>query len=911
MLKEAGAQPGLMLLIQGLLLALVLTAQPAAGATTAVDVSEPVAKRDLFEALYFAPGDYQQMGLPPAAEDFRPVHAEVRPLLRNRQGHWFRLTLTNSSAQPRQYLLELTHPRLDLLSVRLHSNGDLLASHRMGFIEANQGQPVHFINPVIPIEMAPNSTLDVQFYARSRLNLLFEVRLWTPAAFNIHQSNYSIITGIAFGTLLILALYHLVVFAVTKEQNFLALGVLTFAIFAWQFIGHGFGSLLLWPDLPSLNAPLSILSVPLLLAALTWFSKCYLRPAAPLLNRVLQGMLYFHLIAALLLTVLVRYASVPSLLHLLSLTIIVISGVVLTMTWQGHKQAKYLLLGLSPFIVMTLYVAGGRALGILLPINHAMLFGLVGGNLLAIGLAAVVSGRIREIWSERYEARNDALAANFRARESEYRASLAAQENEAKSSFLATMSHEIRTPMNGVLGMAELLQSTKLDDQQQYYIATLKRSGEALLSILNDVLDYSKAAAGRMELEVLDVDLLEVLDDLQLLYKEHLQRKSIDFYIYVQPGVPLIFRSDPTRLKQILGNLLANAIKFTVTGEVSINVSLQPGADNLLAFQVKDTGIGISKEDQAQLFQRFRQADSSISRKFGGTGLGLAISKHLAELLGGDISVDSMPGRGSTFTVSLHMEPVAKPLPSFPAKLMVLVSDDSKLVESIGLVVARFGVAFEHVDGPEELADYDAQRIDMLLLDEFSIEGCEEEILSHWPQARLLMEDSNNRMALGRPFQFHKLLRLLEDQANVQTPAEIEKPLEGLGVLVAEDNATNRLVAGKLLSNWGATVHFAEDGREAVELFEQLAEQIDLVLMDCEMPVVDGYQATRAIRALATDMQRSQPPIIALTAHALQEFRLRAEEAGMNDYVTKPIDKAVLLAALQAHLQQHPLRRTG
>ncbi|NJN50558.1 MAG: hypothetical protein HC809_00910 [Gammaproteobacteria bacterium] len=240
------------------------------------------------------------------------------------------------------------------------------------------------------------------------------------------------------------------------------------------------------------------------------------------------------------------------------------------------------------------------------------------------------------------------------------------------------MSHEIRTPMNGILGMAELLGGTRLDQQQTYYIATLRRSGEALMSILNDVLDFSKAEAGRMELEVVEVDLLELLDDVNMLYREHLRRKDLDFHVHIGADTPHRFSSDPTRLKQVLGNLVNNAIKFTHAGEIAVTV--HPRDNDQLEISVADSGIGMSEIQQAQLFNRFQQADSSISRQYGGTGLGLAISRHLVNLLGGEIVVESREGHGTTMRFTIDAPAVAEVKPdSDSPNHMHIVSDDDRI----------------------------------------------------------------------------------------------------------------------------------------------------------------------------------------------------------------------------------------
>ena len=885
----------------------LLTACCAAGA---IDVRPGEGFVDVTGELTLQPA--QSPTTPPAPSRFVPLPSHIAQLEHYDGAFWFELDLDNDAAVPVHRLLELTHRRLHALSTQLRTAAGDQNIVQIDPRAAAPNLPVSFPNPVIPIDLEPNSHTTLRFYAASRDNMVLSARLWSDTEFGAYRLRHDLLVGAGLGALLVLGVYNLVVFLITRGANYARLSALLVSICFWQVIGHGYADLLLWRNATWLTARALPSVMAICLLALLAFGSGFLgiEPATRT-GRVLRVFQILCASAAVLLFCWPDTRLIPICSVLLMPSALLLLWHAVAAARAGDANARRFVVATSPLIATMAIAASARIAGSSFEVGTVQAMLLLSSVFLGVMLAIALAQHIQVLSSDRRDAHHAALIAKLRAKESELKADLAEQDNRAKSSFLATMSHEIRTPMNGILGMAELLRTTQLDEQQSYYIATLKRSGEALMSILNDVLDYSKAEAGRMELEIVPVDLLELLDDVNVLYREHFRRKSLDFYTFIEPATPLLFRSDPTRLKQIVGNLVNNAVKFTDHGQVTIVVRPNPARSGQIEFLIRDTGIGIAPEHAAQLFDRFRQADSSISRRYGGTGLGLAISKRLIELLGGQIGVTTEPGVGTTFAFSIHAEPVEveRHARRDESARLFLVTDDAELARSISLVMSRWLDQVVVLDDVEELPSDALTAADRVLLDETCVEpSCQV------PSASVawIGEGFDAGTALSRPVLFAQLERLLRPVAPTAAAKPDQRPLEDVGVLVAEDNRTNRLVVGKLLNNWGATVHFAENGQEAIEVFGSHAADIDVVLMDCEMPEMDGYSATRHIRTLERSGHHAQTPIIALTAHAMPEFRRRAEEAGMTDYVTKPIHKATLLRAmLNARDQTGTRAQTG
>lgn len=505
----------------------------------------------------------------------------------------------------------------------------------------------------------------------------------------------------------------------------------------------------------------------------------------------------------------------------------------------------------------------------------------------------------------------------------------------AKSEFLSSMSHEIRTPLNGILGMVNLLRTTPVNETQRQYLHTASSSCDTLLVIINDILDLSKIEAGRLELESISIDVITLVEDILDLLSERARGKKIELAAIFHPSVPSRLLGDPTRLRQILINLVGNGLKFTDQGHIALSVETVISASRpILRFEVRDTGIGIKPEVQSHLFQTFTQADSSTTRKYGGTGLGLAICRRLVEMMGGTIGVNSTFGQGSCFWFELPLLATEDSdswthLPTLHQRAVLIAAQDPAVAACISSRLHRWNIRTQsvtsaqdtllelkqsHTNGhswdavifDEHLADADGLQLAYALVDHSDLADIPRLLLHSVgtrPTTETLKQSQIHR-ALAKPLRTRALHDNLAVALGLLSDTEIDFSTvldqifcldPNTRVLLVDDNDINQQVGSTLLAKFGAKVDVVDNGRQAVDAVR--SNEYDIVFMDCQMPEMDGYQATRAIREFNTRIT-----IVAMTADILDDVRKRCSSAGMDDYLSKPVKLDELQAMLNKWL---------
>jgi two-component system sensor histidine kinase/response regulator len=551
------------------------------------------------------------------------------------------------------------------------------------------------------------------------------------------------------------------------------------------------------------------------------------------------------------------------------------------------------------------------------------------------------AARLSQIHTEQLET--EIIERKAHAEELRRARTVAEDASRVKGEFLANMSHEIRTPMNGVLGMLDLLGATALTPEQSELTDTARHSADGLLTIIDDILDFSKIEAGKLELESIAFDPAQIVEEVVALLAARAHAKGLEIVSFTQQALPKRVRGDPNRLRQVLLNLVGNAIKFTERGEVLVRVESigQSAGVPSLRFRIVDTGIGISEQACGRLFQPFMQADGSTTRRFGGTGLGLSISRRLVELMGGEITVASEPGSGSTFSFTAHLPEVAgseelTPMPEKLGTLKVLIVDDNATNRFIlEHHLAAWGIPHASVaDADRALATLDdaaanGRSFDLVLLD-MQMPGTDGLELSrrmsadprHYAVKRILLTSSGTVAAAdlsaagvdqahSKPVRAVRLLNTIIDlmvpskhrgtpPVSAQHASVVTPDYRQASVLLVEDNAINRKVALGILKRFGINAIVARDGVEACAAVA--AQRFDLVFMDCQMPRMDGFEATASIRQRERESGKSRVPIVAMTANAMEGDREQCLAAGMDNYVTKPVKIDSLATILAANL---------
>ncbi len=785
---------------------------------------------------------------------------------------WLKLSIWNPEKTDIELMLELNNAPLEEIDFFYQTKDTTIKKITTGTRFPFKQRPVRNSTYVFPIKIPADS--QQTFYLRidsvEALAIPLSIRTTEEHVYQAKLTQLAL--GLVLGILVSMTLYNLFLFVAFRDSTYLyyVLYVISSLFFHMAVYGVGYQ---FWPEAIAFNIRLRDVSASMAITSLLFFVRVFFQASNhyPRFNRLLIAVTMFSAIP-----IFTTLAIGPNLTNQIIpvsvlLCIITIIGLTAVRYKQGYKPARFFLLS---WIILSLSA-------ITFPIVN---FGLIEYNILiqwsfqigtslqAIFLSFALADRINLLRAQKFES--DKLAKD-------------AQEiAKTKSEFLAKMSHEIRTPINGVLGTAELLRSTPLQPLQKHYSDVIFSSGKALLSVVNDILDHAKIEAGKMQLENIKFNLDKLINECIAIFTVIARDKELGLVADISPNVQIYLNGDPARLRQILLNLLSNAFKFTEHGEIVINVQLlnKNKEKAMLRFEVKDTGIGISEDQKSFLFQPFSQADSSVSRRFGGSGLGLTISRELVELMGGEIGIESQPGKGSTFWFTAEFEIATQdhisetnPDKSILQGKKLLIIDDH---ETFGLVVkshaSNWGVdvdialTINEASTKLNVSKAETKPYDFIILDIHLPDGngldlaktlsCEEKSppillvtgLELFPSNDMLNE-LGVKQILAKPLSNQQLLNgLLLCLSQNSTPhnesGQNTEQFSRLRVLVAEDNSVNQLVINGLLKNLGITATIVSNGLSVVQEIEKHHSDYDVILMDCEMPELDGYKATKKIR---------------------------------------------------------------
>lgn len=839
---------------------------------------------------------------------------------------WMKIDIPSPQSSGKR-LLEIANHKITKLSVFVvHHQGN--ASRVTDHYELNDGMPIserpyHTRNFVLPLELSPESSATVYLRIENLYPMKIPITLWTPESLERQNESRMLFQGIYFGVVLIMAIYNLCIYFFVRDKSYGTYSGFIICLAAYIMIDRGLAIEYLWPNHPELDFRMAMIFTALGSAISIPFTIHFLslHQNAPRIARA------FRYLYWLWITIMFIALVYPTIWLILVIVLLLIPGslsllaVGLLMWRKGIPAAPYYTL--AWFVLVTaigifdVYTAGG------LPITLLTEYSLQAGNMIEVTLLSLgLAYRIKSLDQQKREA--DMLT-------------------KAKGEFLANMSHEIRTPMNGILGMAELLRDTPLTTQQSTYLNTILSSGTTLMTVLNDILDFSKMDAGRLQLEQVSYNIRKLVDDSAGVFAMKAVEKDLFYNSYIEPEVPARITGDPTRLQQVLTNLISNAFKFTESGSVVLHVDCDE-QNKVLRFTVTDTGIGIAEEKVATIFEQFTQADRATTRHYGGTGLGLTISRGFVELMGGSIGVISKSGQGATFWFEIPIvNPVPFGLPDNPELAwrtrqlrLLILSPDHHFVDQVRKYQALWHFAADTASSLHEAIQNNrdlANPYHFIIVDQH----CEDfsantfsNLLARQPwtlnthymlaikpgfnraQLKSALSVVNEDQAMDSRLTFEEFpisvsrlqMKMVESMGLGKLVAQrqsSEQLLTDARVLVVDDNPVNVLVVKGYLRKLGIEPVVADTGRTALGLVFGSMYRFDLILMDCEMPEVDGYEATRSIRNWEKENRFTPQNICALSAHALESNREKCMAAGMNDFLAKP----VVFAELKTKLMQY------
>ena len=798
------------------------------------------------------------------------------------------------------WLLEIPFPLLDYVALYApdaNNNYSVIYTGDRSSFSQRDIDTTDFV-----FNIRPKQPLNTYYiHVRTQDSLQVPLFLWAENAYPKHNALATGLQGAYFGIMIVMILYNLFIFLSVRDLSYLYyIGYIScFTIFQSSMEGYSFEYL--WPNntwWANINIPfLGVLS--LFFAALFARNMLNTKDLLPRLDKVIQlltGSLFIIL-------PIILFGSYKLGIYTALITSFVFFNLILftalLAAYKGDRTAKIFAIAWSIFLI-------GGGIGLLgmldiLPLEYASQTGIqIGSALEVILLSLALADRINLIEKEKTEieahSKTMLLEANKQLENS----------NRVKDEFIATISHEIRTPMNGILGSTQLLADTNLKEDQTIYIETINNSGKILIEILNNILDYSKIEANKLTIESSEFSLEDLINECANFFSAISAQNQVKLFVRIHKGTPKLIQSDPLRLKQILLNLLSNAFKYTARGQIVIHVQLDKNNQEKLLIEVEDSGSGLSYEQQDMLFQPFVQVDGSSSREKGGTGLGLAISKKLTQLMGGEIGVYSLAGEGATFWFTTNIEVIEQGEVEVEnnSEINVCILLDGNYQESLikdqlqdwGVsIISRHLIKYDHTISVISNKNHLNELLELGIPENNII------IISNDNQPK-----TDYKQNINSPITPNKLRTSLLANSTYKAALLKTAPVEPkatpdfsqLKVLAVDDNNVNRMIINKMLKKYKVEADIAEGGVEAMNIIKQQEKHYDLILMDIEMPIKDGYQTTCEIREFEQENDISPSNIIAVSAHSMKESRGKVLISGMEGFLSKPIDQNILIDIL-------------